>query len=115
MEQHQISWKKYIYAFVITAIIFATAIYLSNYSSRKKSTTFATFKTKFPSTSCRAKRNFAFGGVVLRRPRGQSALSDELGSLEDKLTYTERDRGTNDPEVQTLKQYYSLLEIKDYI
>jgi hypothetical protein len=32
----EISWKKYAYTFLITAAIFATAIFLSNYFSQKK-------------------------------------------------------------------------------
>jgi hypothetical protein len=46
---------------------------------------------------------------------GTGTLSTELGNLEDKLSYTESQRGKDDPEVITLKQYYSLLEIKDYL
>jgi hypothetical protein len=46
---------------------------------------------------------------------GTGSLSTELGTLEDKLSYTEKERGENDAEVQTLKKYYFLLEIKDYL
>jgi hypothetical protein len=113
---NQINWKKYFYAFVITAIIFATAIYLSNYFEQKKIDDIRTIQDKISIDILSSETQFS----LLEESScadlgGQSALSDELGSLEDKLTYTERDRGVNDPEVQTLKQYYSLLEIKDYI
>ena len=36
MEPKKINSKKYLFSFIITAIIFATAIYLSNYFSQKK-------------------------------------------------------------------------------
>src|ERR1035437_4531327 len=114
--EHQINWKKYIYAFVITAIIFATAIYLSNCFEQKKIDDIRTIQEKISIDILSSETQFS----LLEESScadlgGQSALSDELGSLEDKLAYAERDRGQNDPEVQTLKQYYSLLEIKDYI
>src|SRR3989344_457553 len=46
---------------------------------------------------------------------GAGTLSTELSELENKLTYTENQRGFDDPEVQILKKYYFLLEIKDYL
>lgn len=46
---------------------------------------------------------------------GTGTLSTELANLEERLSYTESQRGVKDPEVQTLKKYYSLLEIKDYL
>ena len=114
--EHQINWKKYFYAFVITAIIFATAIYLSNYFEQKKIDDIRTIQDKISIDIMSSETQFSLLEESSCADLGsQSALSDELGSLEDKLTYTERDRGVNDPEVQTLKQYYSLLEIKDYI
>jgi hypothetical protein len=116
MEQNQINWKKYFYAFVITAIIFATAIYVSNYFEQKKIDDIKTIQDKISIDIMSSETQFS----LLEESScadldGQSDLSDELGSLGDKLAYTEKDRGSNDPEVQTLKQYYSLLEIKDYI
>jgi len=42
-------------------------------------------------------------------------LSSELNSLADKITYSENNIGANDTDVVSLKKYYSLLEIKDYL
>lgn len=44
-----------------------------------------------------------------------SILSDEINALAEKLSYAEDQRGINDADVITLKKYYSLLEIKDYL
>ncbi len=41
--------------------------------------------------------------------------SSELGSLGDRLAYTEEKLGSNNAEVLALKRQYSLLEIKDYL
>ena len=114
--KHQIIWRKYLYAFVITAIIFGTAIYLSNYFDQKKIDDIRTIQDKISIDILSSETQFSLlEESSCQDLGGQSALSDELNSLEEKLSYAERDRGTNDPEVQTIKQYYSLLEIKDYI
>ncbi len=114
--EHQINWKKYLYAFIITAIIFGTAIYLSDYFNQKKIDEIRSIQDKISIDILSSETQFSLlEESSCQDLAGQSALSDELGSLEEKLSYAERDRGTNDPEVQTLKQYYSLLEIKDYI
>ena len=42
-------------------------------------------------------------------------LSQELNSLAEKLSYTEGQFGSDNIEVVRLKQYYSLLQIKDYL
>ena len=114
--ENQINWKKYLYSFVITAIIFATAIFLSNYFDQKKIDDIRTIQDKISIDLLSSETQFSLlEESSCQDIGGQSALSDELNSLEEKLSYTQRDRGIDDPEVQILKQYYSLLEIKDYI
>lgn len=114
--ENQINWKKYLYSFIITAIIFATAIFLSNYFDQKKIDDIRTIQDKISIDLLSSETQFSLlEESSCQDIGGQSALSDELNSLEEKLSYTQRDRGINDPEVQILKQYYSLLEIKDYI
>ncbi len=111
-----INWKKYVYSFIITAVIFATAISLSNYFNNKKIDDIRNIQDKISIDILSSETQFS----LLEQSScsdigGSSALSQELGSLEDKLAITEKDRGVNDAEVITLKKYYALLEIKDYI
>lgn len=117
MEQHsKIDWKKYIFSFVITAIIFATAIYVSEYFSQKKLAEVKDIQDKISIDILSSETQFSLlSESSCTDITSSSALSKELGTLEAKLSYTEKDRGTNDPEVQTLKRYYSLLQIKDYL
>jgi hypothetical protein len=116
MEQHEINWKKYIYAFVITAVIFGTAIFLSNYFEQKKIDDIRAIQDKISIEIMSSETQFSLlEESSCTDLSGQSALSDELNTLEGELVSTENDRGANDQQVQTLKQYYSLLEIKDYI
>lgn len=107
--------RKYIYSFVITAIIFATAIYISNYFSQKKLAEIRNIQDKIAIDILSSETQFSLLEESSCKDLGAGTLSTELGNLEDKLSYTEGQRGKDDPEVITLKQYYSLLEIKDYL
>ncbi len=111
-----IDWKKYIFAFLITVAIFATAIYLSNYFNQKKIDEIHSIQDKISIDILSSETQF----TLLEQSScadagGANALSQALGDLEDKLSYTEKDRGATDSQVLVLKQYYSLLEIKDYL
>lgn len=115
MNEKTINWKKYFFSFVITAIIFATAIFLSNYFSQKKLDEIKSIQDKIAVDILSSETQFSLLEESSCKDLGTGTLSTELGSLEDKLAYTENQRGHGDPEVQALKRYYSLLEIKDYL
>ena len=110
-----LAWKKYFFSFVITVIIFATALLLSNYFGNKKIEEIRGIQDKIAIDILSSETQFSLLEESSCKNFGVSTLSTELGTLEDKLSYTEGQRGSTDPEVQTLKRYYSLLEIKDYI
>ena len=107
--------KKYIFVFILTAVIFFFAFEISNYFADKKiesikyteqaiSTDILSIETQYEllqDSSC---------SIV-----NGSTLSDELSNLGDKLSFTEAEEGDTNPNVHNLKQYYSLLEIKDYL
>lgn len=108
-------YKKYIFSFVLTSLIFATAIYLSNYFGQKKLDEIRNIQDKISIDILSSETQFSLLEQSSCKDIGSGSLSTELGNLEAKLTYTENQRGTEDPEVQILKKYYSLLEIKDYL
>jgi hypothetical protein len=110
-----ISWSKYLFSFLITAIIFGTAIFLSNYFAEKKLDEIRNIQDKISIDILSSETQFSLLEDSSCKDVGQGTLSTELGSLEDKLTYTENQRGQDDAEVLTLKRYYFLLEIKDYL
>lgn len=115
MEHRKINSKKYLYSFIITVIIFSTAIFLSNYFSQKKLEEIRNIQDKISIDILSSETQFSLLEESLCKDIGTGTLSTELANLEEKLSYTESQRGVNDPEVQTLKKYYSLLEIKDYL
>ena len=108
-------YRKYIFSFVLTSLIFATAIYLSNYFGQKKLDEIRNIQDKISIDILSSETQFSLLEQSSCKDIDSGSLSTELGNLEAKLTYTENQRGTEDPEVQTLKKYYSLLEIKDYL
>lgn len=115
MQKEELNWKKYLFSFLITAIIFASALYLSNYFAQKKLDEIRNIQDKIAIDILSSETQFSLLEESSCTDVGNGTLSSELGNLEDKLTYTENQRGHNDAEVMTLKKYYSLLEIKDYL
>lgn len=116
MKHDTIDWKKYFFSFVITAIIFTTAIFLSNYFGQKKLDEIRGIQDKIAIDILSSETQFSLlEESSCKDVSDSNTLSKELGTLADKLAYTENDRGTDDVKVQSLKRYYSLLQIKDYL
>ncbi len=111
----EINWKKYLFSFIITAVIFATALILSNYFAEKKLDEIRGIQDKIAIDILSTETQFSLLEEYSCKDIGNSTLSTELGTLEEKLAYTEEQRGHSDPEVLILKRYYFLLEIKDYL
>lgn len=110
-----INWKQYFFSFAITAVIFATAILASNYFANRRVDEIRGIQDKIAIDILSSETQFSLLEESSCVDVGGGTLSTELGTLEEKLSYTEGQRGYDDPEVQTLKKYYSLLEIKDYL
>ena len=115
MEHNHINWKKYILSFIITCAIFATVLYTSNYFSERRLAEVKTIQDKIAIDILSSETQFALLESSSCKFVGSSTLSSELSSLEEKLNITEKDRGANDAEIQSIKRYYSLLQIKDYL
>lgn len=113
--EKSINWKQYIFSFAITAVIFTTAILTSNWFANKRVVEIRGIQDKIAIDILSSETQFSLLEESSCNDIGSGSLSTELGTLEEKLTYTEKDRGFDDAEVQTLKRYYSLLEIKDYL
>jgi len=108
-------WKKYTYTFLITAVIFTTAIFVSNYFSQKKMNEIKDIESRISVDIIASETQFSLLSELSCREISSSLLSKELSNLGDKLAYTEENRGSDDSEVINLKKYYSLLQIKDFL
>ena len=114
-EREKTDWLKYFYAFLITVIIFLTAIYISNYLSNQKMSQLKTMEDKISLDTLSSETQFSLLSESSCKDIGDDTLSSEVDQLGDKLAYTEGKIGSNDPDFQNLKTEYSLLEIKDYL
>ncbi len=108
-------FSKYILSFIITASIFGAAFLLSEYLSDKKVEDITSIEQRISLDILSSETQFDLLREVECSNVNNSILSGEIGTLGDKLTRLESERGTLDSETLYLKQYYSLLQIKDYL
>lgn len=107
--------KKYLYAFLITAIIFGTAVYASAVLNDKKVEDVRSIENRVALDILSSETQFALLEETSCRDIGPGFLSKELGPLGEKLAYAEDQNGFNSEDVDSLKRSYFLLEIKDYL
>ncbi len=110
----KIDWTKYILSFFITLAIFLGAILLSNYFSNKKLSQLQNIQDKIATDILSSEVENSLLEEESCTDVTNSVLSGELGSLADKITYSENNIGSSD-ELTSLKKNYSLLQIKDYL
>ena len=107
--------RKYFYVFLITSLIFFTAFFASNYFNGKKAAEIKSIENGIAIDILSSETQYALLAESSCNNIGTSVLSEELGSLGEKLAYAEESRGADNPEVRALKKSYSLLLIKDYL
>ena len=107
--------KKYIVAFTITAVIFGTAIFVSNVIGQKKLEDVRSIENRVALDILSSETQFALLEETSCRDIGPGFLSKELGSLGEKLGYAENQTELNASDLDYLKRSYFLLEIKDYL
>lgn len=111
----RIDYSKYVYSFIITAAIFATAIFASKFFSNERVDNVKSIQDNIAINILSDETQFDLLKEVPCTNLDSNILSDELAKIGDRLSYLESSRGASDAEVQYLKKYYSLLEIKDYL
>lgn len=110
-----INSKKYVIAFAITAVIFGTAIFVSNILSQKKLEDVRAIENRVALDILSSETQFALLEETSCRDIAPGFLSKELGSIGERLTYAENQTEFNNEDLEYLKRSYFLLEIKDYL
>lgn len=110
-----VDFKKYLIAFTITALIFSTAVFVSNMLGDKKLEDVRAIENRVALDILSSETQFALLEETSCRDIGPGFLSKELGSLGEKLTYADDETGFNTEDIEYLKRSYFLLEIKDYL
>lgn len=114
--RQKIETKKYVLAFAFTAVVFFGALLVSNHFADKRIAEIKSIENKISLGVLSSETQFALLKESSCKAIDHStAFSEELNSLAQKLSYMEDDLGTNNPEVISLKKYYSLLQVKDYL
>lgn len=109
-------WRNYFIAFVITAAIFATALYASNYFNNRRIADIQATQDNISIDILSLETQFELLAEHSCRDISEnSVLSRELRPLGERLSYLETQSSVNQDELLRLKRYYSLLQIKDLL
>jgi len=114
-KHKEIDWKKYVITFFITATIFGTAIYISDYFNSKRIDEIKSIQESISTNIMSSETQVSLLSELDCSDVGSSMLSSELNSLASRIEYSEKNIGSDDAEVLQLKKAYFLLEIKDYL
>ncbi|MFH1201221.1 MAG: hypothetical protein V1484_02785 [bacterium] len=114
MNSNNIDWKKYLIVLLITAGLFVSASYLSNYFGNQKINQLKTIQDKIAIDILSSETQFSLLSELSCKNISDSIFSNELGELGNKLAWSQENLGDTE-EVSYLKKYYSLLQIKDYL
>lgn len=109
-----IDWKKYFIVFLITVCLFLTSSYISNYFGNKKIDQMKAIQDNIAISILSSETQFSLLSELSCKNVSGSLLSGELDELGRKLEWSETNIGATD-EVNYLRKYYALLEIKDYL
>ncbi len=114
MENNKFDWKKYVLVFIITGMIFITASYFSNYFGNKKIQELRDIQNTIALDILSSETQYTLLSELSCKNVNYSVLSGELAELGNKLEWGEENLGQT-KEVDFLRKYYSLLQIKDYL
>ncbi|MBP6866253.1 MAG: thioredoxin family protein [Candidatus Pacebacteria bacterium] len=114
MENNKFDWRKYVLVFIITGMLFATASYLSSYFGNKKVKELRDIQNTIALDILSSETQYTLLSELSCKNVNYSALSGELAELGNKLEWGEENLGQT-KEVDFLRKYYALLQIKDYL
>lgn len=108
--------SSYLVAFLITAFIFATALYASNYFNNRRLVDIQATQDKISIDILSLETQFELlAEHSCRDITETSVLSTEIQPLAQRLSYLESQSQVNQDELISLKRYYTLLQIKDLL
>lgn len=110
------AWQKYILAFLITATIFGIAFFIAGRIDQGRISDVRAMQDAIAIDLLSTETQFELlGNLDCELLGADPVLSEELGLLADRLSYTENNLGVTNAQVVQLKKQYSLLQIKDYL
>lgn len=105
-----------ILALFITLAIIGTVVYAVNYLDQQRVQELNAIQTQLSTDTLSIETQFSLLEEVPCEDIAEGTLlSQEVGTLGDKLAYTENRLGSDNAEVLQLKKQYTLLQIRDYL
>lgn len=114
------NWKRYIYTFIITLIIFSFSLWLSNRFNDQKINTLRDIGSQISLDILSAETRFSLLQKtscehIIDQPGSAIGFNAELQDLASRIKFMENQLGYTNPDVVALKKNYALLQIKDYL
>ncbi len=113
--QKKVEWFKYVVTFLITAGLFITVFYVTKIVNEKRFSEIRSIQDKISVDLLSSETQFALLNTTGCSINANSILAPEIEKLGERLSIMESQLSTTNDEVVTLKKYYSLLQIKDYL
>lgn len=105
-----------ILALFITLAIIGTVVYAVNYLDQQRVQELNAIQTQLSTDTLSIETQFSLLEEVPCEDIAEGTLlSQEVGTLGDKLAFTESRLSSDNPEVLQLKKQYTLLQIRDYL
>jgi len=111
----KVGWKKYLLVFFITLTIFLIATFLANTINRKKIAELEDITNEIALNVLASETQFSLLEELRCQDMTSAILSDELNVLAQKLESASASIEENTKNTEYIKNYYFLLEIKDYL
>lgn len=111
----KINYKKYIGVFIITAMVFLTAIYISGFFNNLRLEEIRSLESRITIDLLSSETQYILLQEAACPKINEPVLSKQLNELALKLEYGESRLLFDTREFLHIKQYYTLLQIKDYL
>lgn len=107
-------FRKYIYVFLITCVLFASAWYASAYFNSRKLNEVKDIQNKVAVDILSSETQFTLLEELSCQDLNNSVFSTEIATLAEKISYAEQNLSASD-EIDLLKKQYTILEVKDFL
>lgn len=110
------NWASYAMTFLITALVFSTALYVSNYYNSRSTVDIKAMQDSIAIDILSAQTQFELlSELPCSDIKENSVLSTEIQPLAQRVTYLESQPSIDQKRLNQLKQQYSLLQVKDLL
>jgi hypothetical protein len=114
MVKRNISWTKYLAVFAITSLVFLIGLLIGSYMTGLKLQQVQDLEQSLRMDTMAMELQYLF---LSQEPceTDTGLITDELYQIGERLDYMENSLGADNAQVQSLKKYYSLLEIRHWL